>query len=261
MGNLKVISLYSGSTGNATLVSGPGGDILIDAGKSARTLSLALCREGYDIKKIKAVFITHEHSDHVSALTILLKKHNIPVHMTEPTADAVEAVCGRLRGIVRHPPVFSERVGDMNVRSFVLSHDSSMCVGYRIDTDGGETLGIATDTGYVTEGMEKELCGCEAVIIESNYDEEMLKFGSYPIELKRRIGSRSGHLSNSDCAKFASRLAVRGTKRFMLAHISRENNTPETALLTVKKALAQFPGIRVSVARPDDATPFPSAEL
>ena len=109
--------------------------------------------------------------------------------------------------------------------------------------------------------MEKELCGCEAVILESNYDEEMLKFGSYPIEVKRRIGSRSGHLSNSDCAKFASRLAVRGTKRFMLAHISRENNTPETALLTVKKALAQFPGIRVSVARPDDATPFPSAEL
>lgn len=258
MGNIKVISLYSGSSGNAMLVSTEGGDILIDAGKSARTLCSALCRAGYDIKKIRAVFITHEHTDHISALAVLLKKHNIPVHMTGPSADAAEAACGHLPGIVRHPPLFSEKVGDMNISSFVLSHDSAACVGYRIDTDGGESLGIATDTGYVTEGMEKMLCGCESVIIESNYDEDMLKFGSYPLEVKRRIGSRSGHLSNTDCAKFASRLAVRGTKRFMLAHISRENNTPETALLTAKKALAQFPGIRVSVARPDDATPFPS---
>lgn len=258
MSNIKVISLYSGSSGNATLVSTGGTDILIDAGKSARTLCASLCRAGCDIKKIRAVFVTHEHTDHISALAVLLKKNRIPVHMAEPTADAAEAACGRLPGLVRHPPLFSERVGDMNISSFVLSHDSAACVGYRIDTDDGESLGFATDTGYVTEGMEKLLRGCEEVILESNYDEDMLKFGSYPPALKRRIGSRSGHLSNADCASFASRLAAEGTKHFMLAHISRENNTPEAALLTVKKALDRFPGIRVSVARPDDETPFPS---
>lgn len=257
MSTIKVISLYSGSSGNATLVSTGSGDILIDAGKSARSLCSALCRAGGDIKRVRAIFVTHEHTDHISALAVLLKKHGIPVHMTEPTADAAEAACGRLPGLVRHPMLFSERVGDMTVCSFELSHDSAACVGYRIDTDDGGSFGIATDTGYVTEGMEAALCGCESVILESNYDEDMLKFGSYPPDVKRRIGSRRGHLANPECAKFASRLAVRGTTRFMLGHISRENNTPETALLTVKKALAQFPGVRVSVARPDEETPFP----
>ncbi len=251
MKDLKITSLYSGSGGNATLVRSAGATVLIDAGKSLRTLSSALKSAGCDVGKLDAIFVTHEHSDHTAALAVLSKKHPIPIHMTEPTVEGLARSGVVLRYAVKHPLLFEVKVGDLTVRSFELSHDSDACVGYRIDTDGGESFGSATDTGYVTDGMLDKLSGCRTVIIESNYDEDMLKFGPYPHELKRRISSRSGHLSNTDCAVVASQLAVRGTRHFMLAHLSRENNSPELALSTVKKALAQFPDVRVSVADPE----------
>lgn len=250
MNRIKIVSLYSGSSGNATLVQTDRASVLIDAGKSARALCNALRQAGSDPERLDAVFITHEHTDHVSALEVFLKKKRIPVHMTRCSAESIFP--GRFphlcENIVAHPPVFSERIGDLTVSSFPLSHDSAMCVGYRIETDFGYTFGLATDTGYVTDGMQRCLDGCRSVVIESNHDIDMLRFGPYPPELKKRIMSRCGHLSNDDCASFAVRLAESGTKKFMLAHLSEENNTPDYATRTALKSLSRFEGTSVSVA-------------
>lgn len=256
MEHIKIVSLYSGSAGNSTLVETKNGAVLIDAGKSARALTNALKQAGSNPSKIKAVFLTHEHTDHISALEVFLKNNPVPVHITAPSAMAVHSPEGsRLRAALAvHPPMFCEKVGDITVSSFPLSHDSEMCVGYKITTDGGYSFAIATDTGYVTDSMKTVMDGCDAVVLESNHDIGMLQVGPYPAELKRRILSRRGHLSNEDCASFAKQLAERGTKSFMLAHLSRENNRPEFALSSAKKELSEFRGVRIFVANPETET-------
>ena len=260
MKDLRIISLYSGSTGNSTLIITKSSAILIDAGKSARSLCAAIRGAGWDIDRIDAIFVTHEHTDHISALEVLSKKHEIPIHMTEQTADHARIVEGSplSRRVVRHSPRFEVRVGEnMTVRSFCTSHDSSMSVGYRVeieDGDGGYAFGLATDTGCVTDEIKCGLHGCDSVLIESNHDVDMLRCGPYPAELKRRILSRTGHLSNEDCAALAVDLAIFGTRSFLLGHISEENNSPVGALETTSRALAAFDGVRVAVAKPDSET-------
>ena len=259
MTKTRIISLYSGSTGNATLVISGRSAILIDAGKSARSLCSAVRDAGFDIDRINAIFITHEHTDHISALEVLEKKHNIPVHMTEQSADKIRLFPGSSLAarIVRHPPRFTVELDGMRVSSFCTSHDSAMSVGYRVEIEGDSesyVFGLATDTGYVTDEMREGLFGCDAVFIESNHDVEMLRTGPYPAELKRRILSRSGHLSNEDCATFAAYLAKNGTKSFTLGHLSEENNTPSTALSAVRSALSDFDGISVCAACADAET-------
>lgn len=256
MSNIRIISLYSGSTGNSTLIETPSGAILIDAGKSARALTNALKQAGSDASKILAVFITHEHTDHTSALEVFLKKNQIPVHITEMSANGLHSPEGsRLRAAMCvHPPVFSVKVADMTVTSFPVSHDSAYCVGYTVETDGGYKFGYATDTGYVTKGMTDKLHGCDSVILESNHNVEMLRLGSYPPDTKKRIMSKFGHLSNDDCASFVHDLAEGGTKNFMLAHISGENNRPELALDCTMSALSDFPDAKVLTAKPDVET-------
>lgn len=250
MNRIKITSLYSGSAGNATLVKTERATILIDAGKSARALCNALRQAGSDPEHIDAVFITHEHTDHISALEVFLKKHSAPVHITCVSADLISPARfpNLCKNLVTHPPLFTERVGDLTVRSFLLSHDSAMCVGYRVETDFGYAFGHATDTGYVTDGMRDCLNGCTSVLLESNHDIDMLRFGAYPPDLKKRILSRHGHLSNDDCAAFAVGLAENGTENFMLAHLSEENNTPDYAIRTVGKALSPFEKARLFVA-------------
>ncbi|MBQ9080414.1 MAG: MBL fold metallo-hydrolase [Clostridia bacterium] len=246
-------SLYSGSSGNAVLLSAAGVNILIDAGKSARSLCTALNAAGADIKGIDAIFITHEHADHTGALEIISKKYSIPVHMTAASASGMH-MGEYLRGAaVIHTPLFNVSVGALEVTSFTTSHDSACCVGYKVefdDDEGHHAVGLATDTGCVTESMRQSLTGCESVILECNHDPDLLRFGPYPYQLKQRIGSRYGHLSNDDCAAFAALLAESGTRRFLLAHLSRENNTPTHALAAVRAAVPDE-SIDILVASPD----------
>jgi len=257
-GGVRVISLYSGSTGNATVITSPVGTLLIDAGKSAKQLTLALNEAGVSPDGIGAILLTHEHNDHVSALSVFLKKHPIPVHLPIGCAPKLERDPAIAPHLCPHPPIFDQTLCGMRVISFATPHDSLSSCGYRIEipTDEGIfTLGYATDLGYVSRDVEAALIGCDAVVLESNHDVDMLMYGPYPYDLKMRVASRRGHLSNNDSALLACRLCAAGTRSLMLAHLSAENNTPDTAYDACVSAIADA-SVHVSVASPDQITPL-----
>ena len=259
MNDYRLRLLYSGSTGNAALLEAGDAAILIDAGKSARTLTAALTEAGCPPERLSAVFLTHEHSDHTSALAVFLKRYPLPVHTTERCAAALLACRGSASiapHLVIHPPLFSTQIGPFSISSFETPHDSQSSVGYRVRIcrEGRvHEIGYATDIGQVTESVLTGFCGCEAAVVECNHDEAMLMTGPYPEDLKRRIASARGHLSNADCAALAAKLAAAGTKRLLLAHLSETNNTPELALAAVRTALGAC-GVTVRAAAPDCMT-------
>lgn len=253
---IRVFSLYSGSTGNAFLISSPNTNLLIDAGKNAKKLCAALDEVGVSPDRIDGIVVTHEHNDHISALPVFLHRHPTPVHIVTASSaklseDPYAAPCLHL-----HPPIYEETIGSFRVKSFPTPHDSRGSVGYRIEIPCGDsvfTVGYATDIGYVSQDVTEGLTGCDAVILESNHDPEMLWYGPYPEELKYRISSRRGHLSNPDCARFAATLCGTGTRHLMLAHLSMENNTPETAYAECFSAIADE-RVELCVAAPDAVT-------
>ena len=236
----RFCTLYSGSEGNAAYLETPSARILIDAGRCARTLTASLRQLGVSPEELDAVFITHEHRDHIAALEVLTRKHPLPVHMLLDCAmryrdSQAEALCRCL--VLYRQPDFTATVGDVTVRAFPTLHDSRASVGYRFEF-GGISVGYMTDTGCVTDRMEQMLSGCEAVVLESNHDEQLLLSGPYPYDLKLRIRSNRGHLSNRDAAALAARLAERGTRHFLLAHLSETNNYPAIAYDETASALA-----------------------
>lgn len=239
MNNYSITALYSGSKGNSVLIESENAKILIDAGKSARALCTALNDVGTSIDEIDAIFITHEHRDHISALEILLKYHKIPVHIVGASARKLlmKGLSVYEESICTHPPIFSVEIGNMLIKSFPTPHDSEFSVGYTIKI-GEKTIGYATDIGYITSEIKNALCGCESIVLECNHDEEMLMNGPYPYDLKLRIRSNRGHLSNADCASFASELCFVGTKNILLAHLSEENNDPALAFDEVWSAIS-----------------------
>ena len=244
MTDVRICTLFSGSGGNSTYIRIGDTEILIDAGKCARTLCSALREIGSDLSRISAIFITHEHTDHVSSLEVLSKKHAIPIHITDISAKRFDRDGQAFihKNLVRHQEIeFSVTVGELTVSSFRTPHDSLMSVGYKIETNRDNSpykIAVATDIGYVTDNIRENLLGCEAVVLESNHDEQMLMRGPYPYELKKRILSSGGHLSNKDSAALGAELAANGTKAFLLAHLSEENNTPELAFDEFYSAIA-----------------------
>ncbi|MBR0303811.1 MAG: MBL fold metallo-hydrolase, partial [Clostridia bacterium] len=205
---------------------------------------------GCDVSQIDAIFITHEHSDHTSALASLLSRRDIPVHITAPSAENIKDPGAARERFVVHPVSYTERIGSFTVTSFPLPHDSAAHVGYIIEDDGGDRLGIATDMGRVTDEAVEHLSGCRRVMLEANHDVEMLKEGPYPSFLKQRVLSKRGHLSNADCAELACTLASNGCEVIALAHLSPENNVPTLAHAEVRRALdsSGHGGVRVVVA-------------
>ena len=259
MTDIKICALYSGSGGNSTYIRIGATEILIDAGKCTRALCSALRDIGSDISNIKAIFITHEHSDHVAALEVLSKKHSIPIHITDASAKRFDRDPSSFihKNLVRHQDVeFSVSLDGITVTSFRTPHDSLMSVGYTIETNRdnkARRFGVATDIGYVSEKIYNNLIGCEAIVLESNHDEQMLKDGPYPYELKKRILSKVGHLSNKCCAELGAELAKHGTKAFLLAHLSEENNTPQLAFDEFFSAIADE-SVTIAVAAADQPT-------
>lgn len=248
----QIWTLSSGSSGNSCWVRHGKCEFLIDAGISRRAISTALRSLGSDLSNLSAVFVTHEHSDHVKGLPMLTKYEHLPVHAVTETADQLSGVDPAC--IIPHTPLFSVELSrEVKVESFVTPHDSMASVGYVV-TVGDRRFAVATDMGMCAQSVADALTGCEGVILEANYDADMLRKGSYPYFLKDRITARTGHLDNRDSAKMAAYLALHGTRRVLLAHLSEENNTPAKALETVSGYLAEHK-IELDVSVADRFTP------
>ena len=254
MNNVKVYTLFSSSSGNCHYLRLGSKELLVDAGKNAKAVCSALESIGADIKNISSVYVTHEHSDHTSALRVLQKKNDsMTLHMHTLCADAVSDAGVDVSRCVRLNAGDTLEDDGVMIRAFGVCHDSRACLGYRIEyteNDATVRIGIATDVGHLTCEVAEGLLGCDYVIVESNHDPEMLKTGPYPEYLKARIFSSSGHLPNESCAKLCSYLTKLGTSRIMLAHISSENNDPTLALRLTEDAVSNE-SVTVRCARRD----------
>ncbi len=227
----KLCPLFSGSSGNSYYLESAGQGILIDCGRSAKQLENALAERAVDPRRLQAIFITHEHTDHISALRVFAGRYHTKVYASYGTVAAMQ-----------DKEVISEKVNvtpitldgieldGFSVEPFRISHDCVEGYGYVIETQDGRRTAFVTDTGTVTPTMQAVLTGCDTVVLESNHDIGMLQCGRYPYILKRRILSDVGHLSNELCAQTAAELVKTGTTRLLLAHLSQENNLPELAM-------------------------------
>lgn len=258
MSEFRAFTLFSGSSGNCTYIKAGDTELLIDAGVCEKAIAASLESLGTSLDNISHIFITHDHSDHTRGLEIVCKKHSPTVHITEGSArvtldsDKTPHLCERA---VVHPLSFSVALGEVTVSSFATPHDSAASVGYVVEYRGFK-LGFATDVGHVTNTVRENLLGSNAVVLESNHDPEMLIEGPYPDFLKRRILSDKGHLSNDSAAELAAYLAENGTNRFVLAHLSEQNNIPELAFASALSALGDIEkrGIRLAVAEVNSPT-------
>ncbi|MBO5313244.1 MAG: MBL fold metallo-hydrolase [Clostridia bacterium] len=250
---LQAYTLFSGSQGNCIYIKSEDTEILIDAGRSCSAIQKALSCLGTSLENIRGIFITHEHSDHINGLEVICKKFKTPVYLTKPSYDGCVRADSHLFGCAVAMDVEYEiNIGSILLRSFPVPHDSAQNIGFVV-TCGGESLGVATDIGHLTETIARSLSSCKKIIIEANHDEKMLENGPYPRFLKDRILSPRGHLSNTVCARFVCYLCERGACEFTLAHLSRENNTPKTAYERVRSEmeLCGFDDIPLKVALAD----------
>ena len=227
---IELSTLFSGSSGNSTLIKSENSAILIDAGRNCKAVCESLAKLNMTLDDISAIFVTHEHSDHISALDVMMRKKAIPIHVTEPSARELCRKKSAAECAVIHRELsFTVKVGDLTVTSFPLPHDSAAHVGYVIKCDDGDAAGVATDMGYVTQLCFDNLKCCRQAVIEANHDRNMLINGPYPRYLKERIMSKRGHLSNVDTAQLCLGLCECGMEKIMLAHLSLDNNTPDKA--------------------------------
>ena len=236
-GDCLVSMLASGSKGNAAYIRCGKTNILIDAGISCRRIEKGLKRYGCALGDLDAVFITHEHSDHVGGLATLLKRTDMPVYTTAETWQAM----GRKTDGFDHRFVrLTRRVAlkDIEVTPFAISHDAARPVGYSL-RHGDAKITLATDLGYVSPDVAAAAAYADILVLESNHDEEMVRNGPYPYALQQRILGRWGHLSNKTAAAFLASLPTKGLMRVLLAHRSEKNSTTTQALHTMPTEHAQ----------------------
>lgn len=236
----KVCQLYSGSNGNSILISGNGHNFLVDIGVSAKKCENALLEIGIDPDSIEGIFITHEHFDHVSGVRVFATRHKVPVFADFECIDAM-LESGTIDSRQHIETIdYHMEIGGVEVQTFCQSHDSANCLGYRFNMPDGRNVGVCTDTGFVTDNAKALLKGVDLIFIESNHEVSMVQTGSYPYMLKKRILGAKGHLSNFDCGEYIKTLAQSGTTRFVLCHLSRENNMPHIARQTAISALGEI---------------------
>ena len=233
---MQLYSIASGSSGNCIYLGEEDGGILIDAGISRKRIVTGLERKGLSLDDIKAIFITHEHSDHISGLGPVLRKNPIPVYAT---ADTVSAIWEKTNMNNISPELFHSirpeveiEAGEMLVRPFSISHDAVDPVCYTVEKQG-KRAAVATDMGCFDDTIIRVLGQCDSVLIEANHDINMLQVGPYPYSLKMRILGNKGHLSNTSCADLIKEILHKDLKHLVLGHLSRENNFPQLAYRTV----------------------------
>ncbi len=252
---LRFKNLGSGSSGNATLVHASSGvtstTVLVDCGLGIRDLERRAALAGVLLADIDAIFITHEHSDHIGCARSLARKHRIPVWMSEGTHRGLRE--GDFEGLLRiaaHGQVIA--VGDLRLHPFDVPHDAGEPLQLHC-TDGDARLGILTDLGHVPPDVIEQLAGCGTVLLECNHDAELLANGPYPWFLKKRVGGDFGHLANAAAAEAAIALQARGLRQVVAAHLSRQNNRPDLARESLAGALG-WPVDEIHVADQEQGT-------
>lgn len=235
---LKFCSLYSGSSGNCQYIKTEDATILVDAGLSGKKIQQEIANIGEDPKKIDAIFITHEHIDHIQGVGIMSRRLDVPVYANEKTWEAMSPFIGNMES--RNIKVLDEwaEVGDLTIKPFDISHDAAQPVGYNIFYKN-KKVSLITDTGCTNDAIVKSIMGSDLLLVESNHDEDMVLIGPYPWPLKRRVLGEFGHMSNDTAGDLISKVVKKGTEIVLLAHLSKENNFPQLAYKTVENILKE----------------------
>lgn len=238
---MKFCSLYSGSSGNSIFIASEKSKVLIDAGLPGKKIEEALCNIGENAKDLNGIFVTHEHSDHIKGIGVLSRKYDIPIFANSDTWNAMEKSIGKIK---EHNIKIMDRrstiyINDLDIISFNIPHDAVAPVGYTLHCNG-KKVSVTTDFGIYTEEIRDNIKDSEVILLESNHDVNMLKFGPYPYVLKRRILSEVGHLSNDDCGKaIVDLIKYKSKKKIILGHLSGTNNHPDLAFETVMATLRE----------------------
>ncbi len=234
---MRFTSIASGSSGNCTYIGSETTHILIDAGVSKKRIEEGLNGLDLTLSDIDAIFVTHEHSDHISALHTILKKFDIPIYATGGTIQGIKASDKKCEmtdsRFIKVNADEEVSVGDMRINPMTISHDANEPCGYTIFV-GPRKIGVATDLGCYDDYIVNRLSDCDALLLEANHDIRMLQLGPYSYSLKQRILSDNGHLSNEASGRFISKLLNDDIKGIMLGHLSDKNNLPDLAYEAVK---------------------------
>ncbi|TDF94521.1 MBL fold metallo-hydrolase [Paenibacillus piri] len=232
--------LASGSTGNATVVATDESKVLIDVGLSAKKVDQLLKEKEMSAAELDAIVVTHEHADHIKGLGAMARKYDLPVYANEKTWEALDKQIGEIAEDKRCILETGDYVnfGELRVESYGISHDAAEPVGYCF-YEGDEKLSVATDLGYMSSKVKEQINDSDVLILESNHDIEMLRMGKYPWNIKRRILSDLGHLSNEAAGIGLCDVMTSRTKRVYLAHLSRDHNIMDLARLTVNNMIEE----------------------
>ena len=237
---MKFCSLYSGSTGNSLFVQGDETKILVDTGVSAKKIEEGLSSINIDINEINAIIVTHEHIDHIRSAGTMAKKYNIPIYATLGTWNGIDNE--KLVRPIEQKNYFKIgeefEIGDLKIMPFATSHDAMDSCGFSITHDS-DKISIATDLGEMTKDILKQINKSKFMLLEANYEPEVLRCCSYPYSVKKRIAGTRGHLSNGEAGNTIAKLADNGLQNVMLGHLSKESNFPELAYKSVINELAQ----------------------
>lgn len=232
-------SLYSGSSGNSIFVSSNNAKILIDAGMPGKSIEKALSEIKQNPNEIDGIFVTHEHTDHTKGVGIISRKYDIPIYANAKTWEAMQSTVGNIKEHnIKIIDQDSITIKDMDIMRYSIPHDAIDPSGYAV-YDGKKKACVATDLGYFSEEVRNMIKDSDVLLLESNHDIEMLKFGPYPYPLKRRILSEVGHLSNEDCGRAIADIIDGKKKKIILGHLSKTNNYPELAYQTVVNVLRE----------------------
>ena len=243
---ITITPLFSGSSGNAILVSTEDTRILVDAGMNCKKIVEALNMVRINPFDLNAILITHDHSDHISGLDVFTRKFSIPIYATRDTWTGIHRAEKKPHLPSLDYEIIPEQsfsIGNFDIIAFDTPHDATGSCGYCFSTFSNRAA-IATDIGYMTPVIFDHLKGCDGILLEANYDKDMLWNGEYPYYLKKRIDGNNGHLCNDDCASTIAALCKAGTKHFILGHLSKENNLPQVAERTVIRALEEADLVR-----------------
>lgn len=240
---LNFISFGSGSSGNCYFFYNDTDNLMVDVGVGIRTLKKHFSNYGLSLSQIQNIIVTHDHADHIKSVGCISKDFHIPVYATATVHHGIERnYCVRAKVPVGNKHVIEngvmQKLGNFNITSFHVPHDSMDCVGYQIEHEG-MTIVLATDVGEITDDIRKAISVADYLIIEANHDEAMLMSGPYSAYLKQRVSGPNGHLSNKNCAKVIAEEASEKLKHIWLCHLSEENNHPELARITIEQTLAE----------------------